>query len=64
MNPANLHSTRVTCTALGLAAATTLGVLLALGALADRYHADEAVARGAAGAAQQAASASAPPARG
>jgi hypothetical protein len=47
MNPFSLHTSRQTLSAISLAVATTLAVLLAMGALADRYHADERVAQAA-----------------
>ena len=63
LNAYRLHSARQTASAITLAALTTFAVLAAMGALADRYQADQALAH-AATLQQQAASASVTPARG
>jgi len=53
MNATRTAPVRQSVAALAMAATMTLGLLSAIGQIADRYHADEAVAQGATPAAQQ-----------
>lgn len=64
MTPRPFSRARESLVAFGLAAATTIGLLLSMGALADRYHSDEAVAQSAGCGAPQAAATHLPAPRG